>query len=52
MHYFYERIIMCYKTCRGIPILFNKGREFVRLKKKMTIHKYTKTIFIYNTRAK
>lgn len=35
-----------------MTILFNKGREIVRLKKKMTTHKYTKNIIIYNTRAK
>lgn len=33
-----------------MPILFNEGREIVRLKKKMIIHKYTKNIIIVDNK--
>lgn len=34
MHYFYAYILCATKDCMGMPILFNKGREIVKLKKK------------------
>lgn len=33
-----------------MPILFNKGREIVRLMKKIIIHKYTENIIIVDNK--